>query len=419
MRRRRLLALSAATVGFTGYAWGRGGIEGEVENSMATPTGTADRASSEATRAQPAATTPSIGGSLNGRPHRLGDELALVERSDTTWLHAFLDVRKKYDRGVNPRDDPDVDALRRVGRETGAKLIVALKWNFTGNFGEVEAKNVPPSGSPRRNDLFEYATELLTAIDRPADVVVLGNEPVWEAPDEDVKGSDSPLISFTRELKDHLVNRYTAGDPRLLVGAFNRLYGDHVRKEYRRFYGQLFEMARNDDDIDGIDLHIHYDGRRQAEKMLAVARREVPDGMITVTEFSPVWRYYRNKDEPIGGFTGGDRFADRYGISGDTTVTEYFRAAKENRRSHDEMAAFMETMPWYNVNFVEDMYDLLNEYDVEVGAFGFLQDTGFRHAELTADWIPFQINYLFQRGVIDTEDGAHPHYLEDYRKRAR
>lgn len=417
MRRRRLLALSAGVIGLSGCGGNKGSLKNGTTGMMSTSRDASRGAFTETERARPAATTPHVGGSLNGRARRLGDDLELLEESNTTWLHAFLDVRKKHERNANPRDDPDVKALRHASRDKGVKLIIALKWNFTGNFGNVEPTNVPQSGSARRQTLFEYATKLLRAIERPVDIIVLGNEPVWEAPDKDVKGSDPPLISFTRELKDHLVTNYDAGDPQYLVGSFNRLYGEHVRKEYGQFYQQLFEMARNDDEIDGIDLHVHYDGFRQAEEMFTVARNKVPEGTITATEFSPVWRYERNKDVPIAAFKNGGRFVDQYGIPPETTVTEYYRAATENPRSRSEMGDFMEAMPWYNANFVEDLYDLLNEYDAKVGAFGFLQDTGFRHAEITSDWIPFQINYLFQRGVIDTEDGAHPHYLDDYRKR--
>ena len=425
MRRRRLLALSTVAVGFAGYEWYTGSAADGDENTTSTPTetanrtsiATANRTSTEAKKTPTVAKTPSIGGSLNGRPHRLSDNPALVEKSNTRWMHAFLDVREKYEQDVTPRADPDITTLRRISQEMGTTLIVSLQWNFTGIFGEKEAKNVPPSGSPREEALFEYATKLLTAIDHPVDTVLLGNEPIWETPDEDVKGSDAPLIPFTRRLKDHLVHHYTAGDPRFLLGSFNRLYDDYVRKEYQHFYRQLFEMARNDDDIDGIDLHVHYDDFQEAETMLAAARKEIPDGTITVTEFSPVWRYDRNKDRAINEFEGGGQFADRHGLPGDMTVLEYFEAAKDDPRSHDEMADFMETMPWYNVSFVEDMYDLLNAYDVDVGAFGFLQDVGIRHTDWTEEWRPFQINYLFQRGLIATEDGAHPHYFDDYRRR--
>lgn len=417
MHRRRALALGTTALGLTGVGWYTTTTDEGFEMVTSTSTRTGGGATTNPGGTSADASAASIGGSLNGRPHRLRDNLSLVERSTTNWMHAFLDVRSKYESGTDPGNDPDIETLRLLN-QMGVNLVVSLRWNFVGIFGNKERTNVPPSGSSRETSLYEYATNLLDAIDDPVEVVVLGNEPIWETPDEDVRGKDSPLMTFTRGLKDHLVRDYTAGDPRFLVGSFNRLYDDSVQNRYGQFYGQLFDMARNDDDIDGIDLHVHYARLDQVETMLATARNEVPDGTITTTEFSPMWRYTRYTDDPIASFEGGREFLDRYGFPDDMTVRGYFELAKDDPRPRSEMGKFMETMPWYNVNFVDDMYDLLTSYGAEVGTFGFLQDIGIRNAEWGEDWRPFQINYLFQRGLIANENGAHPHYLDDYRRRA-
>ena len=414
MRRRRLLAYSAAAVGFAGC------LEGGGEDTAPTFTEVESIGPTQNTteRARESTVTPRIGGSLNGRPFRLEDDIELLQQSETTWLHAFLDVREKYEQDVTPREDPDVVALRRAIQEVGTKLVVSLQWDFMGLFGDKGPTNLPPAGSAHESALIEYATELLAAVDEDVDIVVLGNEPVWETLDEDFVGRNTPLIHFTRTLKEHLVQHYATGDTQFLLGAFNRLYGNYVSKKYHRFYSQLFEMARNDDDIAGIDLHVHYEAFGQAERMLAVARKAFPAGVVTVTEFSPMWRYAQKKNEPITSFEGGERFADRYGIASSTTVTEYFEAAKDDRLSATEAADFMDAMPWYNVDFVEDMYDLMDRYDVTVGTFGFLVERGIRNVDWTEEWAPFAINCLFQPGLIETDNGAHPHYIDDYRVRA-
>ena len=112
MRRRRLLAYGAAAAGFAGCLEVGGGDSAptftEVERTRSTPSTTE--------QVREPTVTPRIGGTLNGRPWRLDDELDLIEESDTTWIHAFLDVRDKYERDVDPWDDPDVVALRRAGR---------------------------------------------------------------------------------------------------------------------------------------------------------------------------------------------------------------------------------------------------------------------------------------------------------------
>ena len=410
MRRRRLLALGAASVGLSGC------VENDAEGALVSLNEAMDRESTVKGASREPASTLDVGGSVHGRAHRLGDDLDLIERSGTEWLHAFLDVRRKYDDGVDPWEDSDVATLRRASRETSVDLLLTLQWNFIGIFGDLEAERVPSAGSERERGLIEYARRLLEAIGEPVDVVVLGNEPVWETMDEDILGGNAPIVRFTRRLKDHLVDRYTVGDPQFLVGAFNRLY-DTVWDDYERFFRQLFDVAR-EDDVDGIDLHVHYYSLSQARRMLEVARREFPESTMTVTEFSPVFRYFDHVDTPLAEFEGGDRFARRWGVEADETVTEYLEAAKDDRLSSREAADFYGTMPWYNVHFVEDMYDLLAEFDVEVGTFGFLVEEDVHNVVWDEDWSPFPINCLFQPALIDSEHGAHPYYLEDFRRLA-
>jgi hypothetical protein len=74
-------------------------------------------------------------------------------------------------------------------------------------------------------------------------------------------------------------------------------------------------------------------------------------------------------------------------------------------------------MPWYNTDTVADVFALFEEYDVSLGALGFLQDEGMRVEDWTADWTPFHRNFLFQRALLDGEDRAHPHSLDDFRER--
>lgn len=408
MRRRRVLALSAGALGLTGC------FGNNTEEPSVTRSSTGTQRPTETTAGPSEQGISRIGGSLHDRPYRLGDDLGLIDQSDTTWLHAFLDVREKLNEDVPPQEDPDILALRRASREKGAKLFVSLQWNFMGIFGEKATINIPPAGSSAEQELIDYGVALLQAIEQPIEIVGLGNEPIWETKDEDFRGSTPRLMAFTRTVKEHVVQAGLDGDPRLVVGAFNRLHSEYVRNKYWPTYRQFLHLARNDDDIDGIDLHVHYTTLQQAERSLAVARFEFPQGLITATEFSPVWRYKQHKTNRITSFEDGDRFADRYGIDSDTTVVEYLEAAKEDRPSRQELGDFYAAMPWYNENFVEDMNRLLAEYDIRVGTFCFLTERDIRQLDWTTGWSPFEINCLYQPGLISTGDGANPHYIEDY-----
>jgi len=388
-----------------------GGIVGAVTASAFSPRLETSRDASAT------ATTPVLGANLNGRPHRLLDDLELLDVSDTTWVRAFIDVRKKLQAGQDPSEDPDVVALRRVARRKDCNLVVNLKWDFAGSWGQKAEEPVPDPNSSREVSLFQCAARYLDGIGVPVDVVVLGNEPLWETPDEDLRGGDPAVVRFTRRVKDYLVDHYD-GDPTFLAGAFNRLDDVSIREfEYRAFHERTFDLIRNDDDIAGADLHVHFDGLEEAKAMVATARSKLPDSVLVATEFSPVFRYDRHTDVPIDRSDAGRRFAEAYGIPSGTTAVEYFEAAKENPISREELADFFEAMPWYNEHHVADVYDLFDEYDVSLGALGFLQGVGMRGEDWTTDWTPFHVNFLFQRALLDDEHGAHPSYLPDYRDR--
>ena len=365
---------------------------------------------------------PVLGANLNGRPRRLLNRFELIDASDTKWVRAFLDVRKKLAAGTPPERDPDVLALRRAARERDCKLIVSLKWDFKANWGDKKPMRVPPADSRYERELCRCAARYLAAIDAPVDIVVLGNEPMWETLPADIGVADSPLLRFTRTAKEHLVRHGDHGDPSYLVGAFNRLHDDRIReRRFGHFCRETFEMVREDEDVEGVDLHLHYDVLAEAEEMLTVARAELPDGTLTVTEFSPMLRYARHVHDPLSASTAGERFALDRGLPPEMTAVEYFEYAKRNPRSPEELADFYDAMPWYNADHVEDIYALFSEFGVSVGTFGLLQGEGMRNEDWTTGWQPFHINFLFQPALLRADRGiehtAHPRYIDDYRRR--
>jgi hypothetical protein len=298
-------------------------------------------------------------------------------------------------------------ALRRAAREHDCRLVVSLKWDFKANWGDKAPMRVPRPGSPGERDLHRCATRYLRAIGAPVDVVVLGNEPMWETLDADAKVEDPPIVEFTRNAKDHLVEHGDHGDPSYLVGAFNHAHDADTReRQYPHLYRGMFDLVREDRDVDGVDLHVHYGAFAEAEGMVAVARRALPEATITATEFSPVWRYYRHKHTPIGASDAGRRFANEYGLPTGMTTVEYFERAKRDPRPPAEVADFYDAMPWYNVEHVRDVHALLAEHDVGVGTFGFLAGVGMRNEDWTSGWLPFHVNFLYQAALVDGADGV-------------
>lgn len=399
-----------------GTVAGVGAVAGLYVTGGRTPT---EDSASGSTQTPETFGEPNLGANLNGVPRILRNDFDLLDRSNTQWVHAFLDVRQKHADGVKPGADPDVRMLRRIGKRPDSKLIISLLWDFNGNFGSKPKRRLPASGSNREQALFEYATALLSAIETPVDLLVLGNEPIWDTPDADFRSPDGQLYPFTRGLKNYLVNNYVTDDTQLLLGAFNRLYKERYRTEiYPHFHRKFLNMARRDDDIAGIDVHVHYDTFDQANRTFASARQLVPNGIITATEFSPVWRYDRVKDIPFGKSRPGRKFANQWNLPAEMTPAVFYESSKRNPRLPRQMADFMATMPWYNVNLMKDLYEIMEGYRISVATIGFLLGQGVKNVDWTKPgWTPFQMNFLYQAPLIDSKDGAHPHYLDAYVKR--
>lgn len=359
--------------------------------------------------------TATFGANMNGWPRPLNHNMDLVDASNTTWVRAFFDIRKKNHNGIHPKNDPDVVALRRAKREKDCKLIVSLLWDFKGLFGNKSSMNVPRPGSRREVELRRCATRYLRNIGVPVDVVVLGNEPMWETKREDVRVENPPIVRFTRNVKDHLIRHGDHGNSTYLVGSLNRLDDDVVREEqYPEFFQGMFDMARYDDDVDGVDLHIHYEWHREAREMVKIARNRLPNGVLTATEFSPVYRYERGVTDKIRSSESGREFLREYDHPWDWTALDYFDFAKNHPRPRSEFHDFYDAMPWYWTKHLQMNHRLFERFDVSVATLGFLLGPGMRDTHWGPNWKPFPINHLFQSAMIQGR-GDHPHFFDEYR----
>lgn len=430
-RRGVLQGIAATGIGAIGAGCVDTGKGAEYGGTPSTPGSTA----TESARSQGGSTGtdvytdgPLLGGNLNGVPRRLestynGEDP--FEKSDTPLVRAFFDVPLMESR-ADAYDSADVAVIRELSAD-GLDTVISLKWDFAG-LHQYAGESLPEPGSDREQELFAYATDIIDAVNADRDdssqqYVVLGNEPMWEARKEDRRYVDGgvPILEFTDRLKEHVSQHYEENYPEqdvpLLLGALNKL--DKRGRQQTPMVREYLKRVRDDADIAGIDLHIHYDTFEQAETMLDYTRSAVgEDSMLMVSEFSPIWRYHRHLDDKIGATASGQEFAEAYGWEPDLAIDEYIQAAKQGQITCDEWTDFMEHMEWYNEHFVSDLYELFAAYDVDVATFGFSQYDVMQDEDWTENWLPFHINFLFAPAVISGEepiDAVNEPYLQDYR----
>ena len=337
-------------------------------------------------------------------------DAALLDASRTPWVRGFFDIFQ-LEGTANLTSNANVTGMRRAA-DVGQELLVSLKWAF-----ERENENVPAPGSPREAELFELAVDTLLAIDRPINSLVLGNEPMWETPNADLQFDNGtvPYVTFTERLLDHIQAEFGtqfATQPKYFVGSLNRV--DQSNNQNKDIVQELLRITREDPDIAGLDLHVHFDSQEQARAMLEYGRQQIgEDKDLLVTEFSPVWRYENALNDPIGATSDGALFAQQYGYSPTLEVDEYLTTAYSSQVSRQEWTDFIESQPWYNENHIADMHATFREFDVSVATLGFSQPLSFRGTNAASgNYTPFHINWLYIIGLIEGTD-----FLEAYNER--
>lgn len=349
-----------------------------------------------------------LGANYNERPRDV--DAALLDASRTPWVRGFFDILQ-LEGTENLTSNANVAGMRRAA-DAGQELLVSLKWAF-----ERENENVPAPGSPREAELFELAVDTLLAIDRPINSLVLGNEPMWETLHADLQFDNGavPYVTFTERLLDHIQAEFGtqfAAHPRYFVGSLNRV--DQANNQNKDVVQELLRITREDADIAGLDLHLHFDSQEQARAMLEYGRQEIgEDKDLLVTEFSPVWRYENALNDPIGATLDGALFAQQFGYAPTLEVDEYLTTTYSDQVSRQEWTDFIESQPWYNENHIADMHGMFREFDVSVATLGFSQPLSFRGTNAASgNYTPFHINWLYVIGLIEGTD-----FLEAYNER--
>ncbi|QDU89623.1 hypothetical protein Pla175_30160 [Pirellulimonas nuda] len=355
-----------------------------------------------------------LGANFNELPRNASTAELLA--SKTTWSRGFIDILGKEGVG-NLLSDPDIVGLRRSA-DSGQQLLVSFKWNFK-NAGE----RVPAPGSPREATLFDRAAQTLVAIGRPVNSIVLGNEPMFETLQLDLQsdGQSVPYVRFTERLLEHLRNAYgaqQATEPRYFVGSLNRL--DRSSNQSLDVVREMFQLARDNAAVAGMDVHAHFSTLDEANSMLSFARQELAGATkdLIVTEFSPVWRYQAALDDPIGVTAVGQTFATAYGYDPNLHVDGYLQQAFNTQVSRREWTDFIESQPWSNPDHLEDMHQLFRQHDVAIGTLGFSQPLSMRGMNVTRDgYSPFHINWLYIYAMVDegsSLDSYNERYMEDW-----
>lgn len=312
-----------------------------------------------------------MGVNVNERPHWLKAEL--LQRSQTTWVRAFIEA-SHYIRGDRSlADDFRMEALERVAGE-GYKVMLSIKWNL-----KEAGWRVPPPGSEREQQWLAFAGRLLQRLDGDLSALVLVNEITIDTPEADLQPDSSgtiPFVRFQKRLLDYLDSRLprTPEGEALPVytGGFTRL--DKPELQDHPANRAMFRWINTDDRLAGADFHMHQPDYQTSREAADFIRLQIPDKPLVVTEFSLIWKWKAHLGDPIGAADEGRAFARKYNRDPAMTVAEYTTAAFSNPVTQTEWQAFMESQPWFEPLYLDVMGRLMERHGVVIATYAFTQN---------------------------------------------
>lgn len=334
----------------------------------------------------------------------------LLKDSGVSWVRGFVNINKLF---LNAEEGnisagqfnkilkwPDIDpflATSKIRTSSGQmRQILSLKLEFKNrNMG------VPQVGSKGAIALYNTIYEFLKAHGTGAetDILVLGNEPMWETEKEDAE----KYRAFLNELINR-VDRWKRQENwnyDIYIGAVNRSsqVQDHPIKEV------IIDITKNNPKVIGLDVHIHAASIEEIEDDLKFIREEQGvNKSIISTEFSIVRVFNLHKNELIP-----TSFASKYGYDQSLKIYEYLNQSMERVTTNKpissvELLELFESYDWYPKNWFNKFEELFSKYGVAIATYRLMSD-GDMNKRLNQKSQLWDINALYLGKILGSTKG--------------
>ncbi|MGS2741457.1 hypothetical protein [Sinomicrobium sp. M5D2P17] len=301
----------------------------------------------------------------------------LLENAGVKWVRGFVNINRLF---LNYTDERGIWGVRsqaitnfqpiipfinakKTATENGrkVKLIFSLKLQFKNrNMG------VPEPGSKGMDLMMKAIEEFLLAknLGREIAVLVLGNEPMWETPLEDVANYEYFLNSLIDSVGTW--KKKNEWDFKTYIGALNRV--SEVRQN--AIGNKVLEIAKNNNKIDGLDIHMHVDDILEIEDDLKFIREDMGiTKSLICTEFSIVRLFNQHSNDLLG-----KEFASQYGYPENTRIFQWLNSAMVAAQSGTPISATefehgFKTRDWYPDEWFFDFIKAFKKYDVDIATY--------------------------------------------------
>lgn len=330
-----------------------------------------------------------------------------------------------YQKPANVSSDADTLAVSVIDKLIDAKavnaygsplkVILSLKHDFTYPYPADNAwpRGYVPTDPAEINLLIEAVKSLLLVNNRGAylDILVLGNEPMFEMQPNTEPSTGVAYINYLKQLVPALntFKQENGWTFEVYIGALNAPSSPANAKN-AIIPSVLEYLQTNPEGIAGIDLHEHVASPGDVCQDLQLVKLYLQPGQkIISTEFSIIGLFDTAQDLPLGSW--GERHG--YGCSTPvwTWLNQLMTQASENRPiSPSRFQSFFHEQSWYPRNWFTTMVDQFAEAGVYVVTYG-LEETPmypWSQNNLNGEVMPWVLNGVFNTTLLGRGSNGFP-----------
>ncbi|TWG07892.1 hypothetical protein FHU35_11511 [Saccharopolyspora dendranthemae] len=353
-----------------------------------------------------------LGANFNGDPKIM--TWAGLEQAEATWVRGFA-AMPDFDEGDKEDSNSHlaVDTLLgAVNRDYGA--VLSLKFPYFPKKNEP----IPRPGTEEMKKDLARVDAVLTKVMGEVDLLVIGNEPFIECPEDD--RTNGAINDFYEAVAQHVIDYRTKKFPDgcktvLYMGALNYLDDP---KWIHSGTERWMKYVRETPEIEGTDIHPHVNKPDGAQVYLDYILPRLGDKKFLATEFSLVHLWGDHLEEKIPA-----AYAQKYKVPADTEVWQVIRNALDEAFPKERWYDFLRESPWFEGNkhyLSEQMAKFRATEKLAVATYGIGQDAAMSENEFTEKSTPWLLNSIYASATVRPEPNGHaaPNYawLEDFKR---
>lgn len=349
-----------------------------------------------------------VGANFNENIDEIAGVTDLMFDSKVEYVRSFVQIAqnflKKNNGAITGIKDEAYDTYTdskdlikiRTASNNKIKLIMSLKIPF-GNF----THNVPTKDSKEMGYVIEACRKFLVLhnLGNNIDILVMGNEPMWENGGNDENYRDFLIVMASKlaEWKETYGWKF-----KVFAGALNRV---SLNATSNPLIPIVISQVKENPLIDGLDLHIHALDLEEIGNTLKMVREDFKmEKEIIVTEFSMVWLYNKHINDNLG------QWGTNNGYSSGMKMYEWLNNAIDRAKagrpiSQEEFASFFENNGWYTKNWFKIFYDEFEKYGVScaTGRFSCVLKDGDDNTRYTSSSTMWDLNAIYNSKLLGVD----------------